>query len=115
MPDTTFSVKVGASGVAAIPFVHNKAGIQWIVSQMTNSTSPFRVGSVLNVQRNGLLITSTPLAGGDAATGPPFLLLNAADVLLFTFTGMTSGDQCTATIFYSEVLWSTNPQGGYVV
>lgn len=113
--DVTQSARVPASGTVTIPFTHNKSGIQWVVSQLTNSTSPFRVGSVLTVQKNGQYVTSTPLASGDAATGPPFLILNASDVLSFVFSGMTSGDQCTATIFYTEQAWSENPQGGYVV
>jgi hypothetical protein len=115
MPDVSKSMTVPASGTVTIPFGHTKSGIQWVVSQLANSTSPFRVGSVLTVQRNGQYITSTPLASGDAATGPPFLLLNASDVLNFIFTGMTSGDQCVGTIFYTEQVWSANPQGGYVV
>lgn len=115
MADLTFAAKANAAGSAAITFGHSKSGIQWVVSQMSNSTSPFRVGSVLTVTRNGLYVSSTPLASGDAATGPPFLLLNASDQLVFTFTGMTSGDQCVASIFYQEQLWSADPQGGYVV
>lgn len=115
MPDLTISQKVGASGLARLDFIHGKTGIQWIVSQLSNSTSPFRVGSTLSIQRNNLYVTSTPLASGDTATGPPFLLLNAADVLSFIFSGMTSGDQVLATIYYSEHLWSPNPQGGVVV
>lgn len=115
MADLTVSAKANAAGVAALPFGHSKSGIQWVVSQLANSTSPFRVGSVLTVTRNGLYVSSTPLASGDAATGPPFLLLNASDVLLFTFTGMTLNDQCVGTIFYTEQLWSADPQGGYVV
>lgn len=104
-----------ASGTVAINFQHYKTGLQWIVSQLTNSTSPFRVGSVLTVTLNGGYVTSTPLASGDAATGPPFIKLEASDVLTFTFTGMTQGDQCVAGIFYTEEQWSANPQGGYVV
>lgn len=116
MPDITQSQKVtAASGTSQIDFQHGKAGVQWIVSQMANSTSPFRVGSVMTVNRNMRYVTSTPLAGGDAATGPPFLLLNAADVLSFIFTGMTVGDYITVTLYYAERPWSNNPVGGDVV
>jgi hypothetical protein len=115
MPELVKSSTAPASGTVTIPFQHYKTGLQWVVSQMTNSTSPFRVGSVLTVNRNGTFITNTPLASGDAATGPPFLLLNASDVLNFVFTGMTLGDTCTATIFYTESQWMPSPQGGYVV
>jgi len=115
MPELRQSTVVPASGTATIRFQHYKTGIQWVVSQIVNSTSPFRVGSVLTVQRNGGYITSTPLASGDAATGPPFLKLDASDYLDFIFTGMTSGDQVIAAIFYTEEQWNPNPQGGYVV
>jgi hypothetical protein len=109
------STVANASGKAVIDFQHFKSGVQWIVSQLTNSTSPFRVGSVLTVTLNGGYVTSTPLASGDAATGPPFIKLEATDILTFTFTGMTAGDQCTAGIFYTEQQWSSHPEGGYVV
>lgn len=115
MPDLTKADTAPASGTVTIPFQHYKTGLQWVVSQMANSTQPYRVGSVLTVNRNGLYVTSTPLASGDAATGPPFLLLNASDVLNFVFTGMTLGDLCSATIFYTESEWSATPQGGQIV
>lgn len=115
MPELRKSVTVGSSGTAVIPFQHYKTGIQWIVSQISNSTQPFRVGSTVTVDRNGTFITNTPLASGDSAAGPPYYLLNASDVLNFTFAGMTAGDQCSASIFYTEGDWSPNPVGGIVV
>lgn len=115
MPELRQSTVVPASGSATIRFQHYKTGLTWVISQLVNSTSPFRVGSVLTVQRNGGYITSTPLAGGDAATGPPFLKLEASDFLDFIFTGMTQGDQVIAAIFYTEEQWSENPQGGVIV
>lgn len=115
MPELRKSALVPASGTVTISFQHYKTGLQWVVSQIVNSTSPFRVGSVVTVLRNGGYITSTPLASGDSATGPPFLKLDASDSLDFVFSGMTAGDQCTAAIFYTEDQWSPSPQGGYVV
>lgn len=115
MPELRQSAVVPASGSATIRFQHYKTGLQWIISQLTNSTSPFRVGSVLTVQRNGGYITSTPLASGDAATGPPFLKLDASDYLDFIFTGMAQGDQVIAAIFYTEEEWTANPVGGVIV
>lgn len=116
MPDITQSAKVtAASGIAQLDFVHGKSGVQWIVSQISNSTSPFRVGSTVTVKRNGRYLTSTPLASGDSASGPPAYLLNASDVLSLIFTGMTVGDQVEGTLFYDEKAWSPNPTGGGIV
>jgi hypothetical protein len=115
MPELRKSATVPASGTVVISFQHYKTGLQWIISQLSNSTNPFRVGSVLTVDRNGGFITNTPLASGDSAAGPPYLLLNASDSLNFTFTGMTAGDVCIASIFYTEGEWSDNPMGGLVV
>lgn len=115
MPELRQSTIVGPSGSATIRFQHSKTGLNWVVSQIANFTNPFRVGSALTVQRNGGYITSTPLASGDAATGPPFLLLTASDYLDFIFTGMNQGDQVGAAIFYTEEQWSEHPTGGYVV
>lgn len=106
MTDTTLSATANASGVAVIQFQPVAAGLIWIVPQYSVETLPFRVGSTCTIRKNGRFVSSTSLGSGDTAYGPPALILNRGDILLFTWAGMTSGDECLATLFYKEQAWS---------
>lgn len=103
MADFPQTGTANASGNATVTYQHNKTGIWWIIWQWTVETIPFRSGARSATRRNGRYVASTVSGGGASAQGPPAMLLEPSDVLEFTWTGLTLGDQAIATLYYEEV------------
>jgi hypothetical protein len=109
MTDVTLSANASAAGVATVTFIATPAGLMWVVPQVSLETVPFRVGATCTVRKNGRFLSSTALGSGDTAYGPPAIILYRGDQITFTWAGMTAGDECLATLFYSEQSWAEVP------
>ena len=109
MTDYTEETTAGSDGTGTITFSPLSPGLTWVVAQFSLETTPFRVGCVCTVRKNGRFLTSTILGSGDTAYGPPAIILNRGDTLAFKWSGLTQGDQCVATLFYNESTWTTSP------
>lgn len=110
---TPFTALADASGNATVTIPPVKSGLQWTVPQFSVESIPTRVGASCVTRMNGNLITSTQVVPSTAA-GVPAILVNAGDVLTFTFAGLTQGDTAKVTLSYNEALWGTPPRSDWV-
>lgn len=110
MPVQTFSI-TASSSPASLSIGHQLSGMMWIVGQVSIGSNPVRGGVTGTISLNGAIpITSTAVASsGDAASGPPSVPLYAGDNMTVTWTGVQSGDICSALIIYQEVSVSSVP------
>lgn len=113
MPDFPISARANASGIAVVRFQLNRAGVIWVVSQISVFSTPARQAATCNVTRNGQPMTNTSFLPA-TASGQPFYRLNPSDVLELTYRNLTNGDTAQAVISYSESLWN-QPNDGNVI
>lgn len=115
MADHTETATADSTGTAVVNFETISPGLQWVISQISLETTPFRVGASCVVRRGGRYLTSTIIGSGDTAYGPPSIILLRGVLLTCTWTGLTQGDEAIATIWYEEQPWSNNPSTTQVV
>lgn len=105
-----------ADGTAVIDFAHGKAGLQWVVSQISIETVPPRSSATVMVRLNGRYMTSSSDGSAISAQGPPSIRLQSNDILSVSWAALTLGDQCILTLFYQEGPWGVeDPSFGWVV
>ena len=102
MTDLPVSAIADSTGTAVVTLPPVQGGLKWIIWQITVETIPVRTGNQATVRRNGRYISSTVTGSNASAQGPPALNYNPNDVVTVTWTGMTQGDECIATILYEE-------------
>lgn len=114
MSDLSVTATADASGTAVATFQLVNSGLVWIVAQISNETTPFRVGATATIRRNGRFIAASSIGSADTAFGPPSVLLRPGEQLTLTWVGLAVGDQAIGTIFYKEQP-DTAPMDGNVV
>lgn len=113
--DQAQSVTAGAAGTATTTMGPIPTGVQWTVWQISVETNPARAGSSVVVRKNFRIVSSAALSlGAASAQAPPALVINPGDLLTATWAGMTAGDNCLVTWFYSEAPWSSRQPTGVV-
>jgi hypothetical protein len=103
------SATAGANGQAVVTITPGKSGIQWAIGQMSVESSQGSQTGQVFIRVNGKLYTSASFLPM-AASGQPALLLQGADIMTATFTGLTAGDSGIVNCWYNESLWGTVPK-----
>lgn len=104
MSDAAYSAIADSTGTGVVTFSSVPAGLVWVVSQMSFETNPVALGSLVTIRRNDRFI-SQGYGSASTASGTPFLLLNPTDIMSFTWTGMSEGDECIVTLYYTQTTW----------
>lgn len=105
--DLTNQATVDATGAASVTFGPQAAGVVWEVQQVTLETLDNSASNAILVKNNSFTICASPLfvntagAGVSAtATGPPYVYLQAQDILTALINGAMPGDQLTVSWIY---------------
>jgi hypothetical protein len=116
-----YTATADSNGNATITINDVPSGMMWVVPQWSIETEDnhgsvvFRVGATCATRRNQRYITSTNLASGSTAFGPPAFVFNSGDTVTFTCAGLMAGDEAIATLFFVEKQWDANPDPNVVV
>lgn len=106
MPYKNFTSSLNNQGNGEIDIQQENAAVEWDIYQISiadPNISP-RSGShlIAAIYYNGLFVCSTSQGAGDAATGPPDIILTRSDTIQIIFTGGISLDPITATVWFHE-------------
>lgn len=100
MSDREFSTPIVTDGTATIR-VRSRPQT-WVVSQVSVELSGLiPAGATCRLRKNGSLITII-VPSGDAASGDPPVVLNAADEMTVEWAGCTPGAIAKAFVIYAE-------------
>lgn len=108
---TVTGVVPAGQTIGGVSYQHGKAGIQWLVYQISVATQPFRAGATASVFINNSYRTSTKYGGNDSAAGAPAWVLNDVDLIAVAWANVMGGDELILNLLYEEVLWGDYGSG----
>lgn len=102
-----FQTFLGANGSGSINVTMDNTAKEWVIRQVSVTTATANPNCVCALYFNDSYLHHTPLGSLDSATGPPYPILGAGDVLMVRWTGGTPGDQATVNLYHDEVFAGT--------
>lgn len=115
MPDwLSSSTLIASNGRGTVLVKQNNPAMVWEVQQITVNVGPTSTGGNVGVFKNGNMVTPTSALTpaltengtrtiSAAASGLPYLYLQASDEIEIVVSSATSGDSITVRAQYSEI------------
>lgn len=98
-----YQTRLSSTGTGQIDVSPNNGAMEWKLFQVSVLTQTMNRNCMAALVHNDAYLHSTPNGSLDAATGPPYPIINSADVFSVYWSGGTPNDQATLTIWYDEV------------